>query len=347
MKRKLGIACGTLAPAVLLLIGARCSPGFSDWLANSVSRPASAMLNRLTSLTSVPVGEALFLLLALLLVSSVLRAALSSIRRRSGMPLKQLGCNVLMAGGILILCFSVLWTPLLHGHTLFDVLGYDADAKYTLSELTELCYDLTDDANALEERQSGAATAQEDLLAQVEQALPAVDGIPLTPARAKQARYPELFEALGIAGIYCPFTGEAIYNPNELSLSLPYLVTHESAHQAGYAREDEANYIAYLACREGDVRFQYSGAMYALYYAMEALHDSDTMSWTAARLRMSKAVQRDYYRMNGLRNAEESGSVRLRRTAEAAFLTITRQQGARSYGDMVDLLLAERRAPMN
>lgn len=61
---------------------------------------------------------------------------------------------------------------------------------------------------------------------------------------------PSLFGSLmsftGIAGYYNPFTAEAQYNENLPTSSLPFTLAHESAHQIGFAREQEANFIGYL-----------------------------------------------------------------------------------------------------
>jgi hypothetical protein len=64
---------------------------------------------------------------------------------------------------------------------------------------------------------------------------------------------------LGFAGYYDPFTGEAQVNTTEPSFLLPYTTCHEMAHQLGYAKEDEANFVGYLAAAAStDTAFHYS-----------------------------------------------------------------------------------------
>ncbi|MFN8548796.1 MAG: DUF3810 family protein [Candidatus Eisenbacteria bacterium] len=59
----------------------------------------------------------------------------------------------------------------------------------------------------------------------------------------------ELLSRCGINGIYIPFTGEAaVCAPPEPEQ--PFVMAHEMAHQRGIAREDEANFTSWLACRE-------------------------------------------------------------------------------------------------
>jgi len=49
---------------------------------------------------------------------------------------------------------------------------------------------------------------------------------------------------LGLTGIYSPFTGEPNVNMTVPNPELPFAASHEVAHQRGFAREDEANYLA-------------------------------------------------------------------------------------------------------
>lgn len=50
----------------------------------------------------------------------------------------------------------------------------------------------------------------------------------------------------GILGYYNPFTAEAQYNPNLPHSQIPFTIAHETAHQLGIAREQEAHFWAYL-----------------------------------------------------------------------------------------------------
>ncbi|MFN2528470.1 MAG: DUF3810 family protein [Candidatus Baltobacteraceae bacterium] len=66
--------------------------------------------------------------------------------------------------------------------------------------------------------------------------------------------------ATGIAGYINPYSAEDIEASDVLWFERPDFTAHEWAHTAGFAREDEANYIAVLAClRSKDPVIQYSG----------------------------------------------------------------------------------------
>ena len=52
---------------------------------------------------------------------------------------------------------------------------------------------------------------------------------------------------LGFYGYYNPFTGEGQVNTTIPKFLQPYITCHEIAHQLGYAKENEANFVGYLA----------------------------------------------------------------------------------------------------
>jgi hypothetical protein len=73
--------------------------------------------------------------------------------------------------------------------------------------------------------------------------------VPGVPKRSLLERY---FRAAAIDGMTNPFFLEIILNPDALPFERPFVLAHEWAHLAGYANEAEANFVAWLACTEGD-----------------------------------------------------------------------------------------------
>ena len=95
----------------------------------------------------------------------------------------------------------------------------------------------------------------------------------------------------GITGIYSPFTGEANINVAVPDLYLPSTTLHEMAHQRGYASEDEANFIAYLASiNHPDIDFKYSGYILALNHTANALYSSDYDTYVTLSKNISEDV---------------------------------------------------------
>lgn len=62
----------------------------------------------------------------------------------------------------------------------------------------------------------------------------------------KPSLFGKVMNYSGILGYYNPFTAEAQYNSNLPATFIPFTIAHETAHQLGFAREEEANFIAYI-----------------------------------------------------------------------------------------------------
>ena len=81
----------------------------------------------------------------------------------------------------------------------------------------------------------------------------------------KPVYFSGLMSRMGFSGTYSPFTGEPNYNALQPDFDLPFSVAHEMAHQRGFAREDEANFVAFLVCTKASHPYvRYSGYLGAL-----------------------------------------------------------------------------------
>ena len=144
--------------------------------------------------------------------------------------------------------------------------------------------------------------------------------------------------------MFSPFTIEANYNRDIPDYEIPYTICHELAHLKGWIREDEAGFIAYLACRESqEPALQYSGTLNALSYAMNALYGAGRresyIRIDSAGTAKKNRVSNRYWKQFETKVAEVSTSLNdhyLKANAQS--------DGVQSYGRMVDLLLAERRS---
>lgn len=70
-----------------------------------------------------------------------------------------------------------------------------------------------------------------------------------SPASVKPSLFSYAGNVLGFQGYYNPFSGEAQVNTTIPRFLEPFVTTHEIAHQLGYGKENEANFVAFLACR--------------------------------------------------------------------------------------------------
>src|SRR5262245_52470818 len=84
-------------------------------------------------------------------------------------------------------------------------------------------------------------------------------------ADPKPLRFSHLTSILGVSGLYIAYTTEVAYNDEVPAVDLPMTIAHHKAHQRGFAREDEANFIGFLICAKStDPYVRYSGFVHAL-----------------------------------------------------------------------------------
>ena len=84
---------------------------------------------------------------------------------------------------------------------------------------------------------------------------------------------------MGYGGYYNPFTGEAQINTHMPAFMLPFIAVHEKAHQLGYAKESEANFMGYLAAlQSADSCLKYAANLEMFIYANNALRRSDSVA---------------------------------------------------------------------
>lgn len=104
---------------------------------------------------------------------------------------------------------------------------------------------------------------------------------------------PQLY--LGFSGYLNPFTNEAQVNRYLLKYKLPTTSCHEEAHQLGFAKENEANFIGIMACMKStDLYFQYSGYTFALRYCLSELYRRDYQKYICAREKVNQGISKNY-----------------------------------------------------
>jgi len=156
---------------------------------------------------------------------------------------------------------------------------------------------------------------------------------------------PDLMSWTGIAGIFFPFTGEPLVNPGPRDWQLPFTSAHEAAHLRGWAREDEANFLAFWVLHDdADPALAYSAWGSALLYvasALESVGPEGKAAWGRILRRIDPGVRADWQGSFSYWDRFR-GPVRQASQAVNDFYLKSQGQsdGVKSYGRMVDLLLA-------
>lgn len=168
---------------------------------------------------------------------------------------------------------------------------------------------------------------------------PAIDD---SPVLVKPMLLKRTFTKSGYTGIYLYLCGEPTINPLPPAFSLPFTACHEIAHQKGFAAENEANFVGFLACvNHSEPLFQYSGAMAMLSQLSSPLAKQEPELLAQLNSQLSPLVKQDLQirREFWAQNYQESAG-KLHNQINDWYLKANQQTaGIESYNQVVDLLL--------
>jgi len=115
------------------------------------------------------------------------------------------------------------------------------------------------------------------------------------PVSVKPSLFSYLGNYLGFQGYYNPFSGEAQANTTIPRFLEPFVTAHEIAHQLGYAKENEANFVAFLACRNSPSPVLKYSLYFDMYnYAIGEVYRRDTAAANYLQRNLHPQAKRDY-----------------------------------------------------
>lgn len=215
-------------------------------------------------------------------------------------------------------------------------------AEYLAAEIKKYTEDLTFNTNSSSIMPYGYDVLSEKLVAAYDKVCDEHSFISRFSSRVKPVLLSEPWTYTHIAGVYTYFTGESNININFPDYTIPYTAAHEMAHQRGIAREDEANFVAFLVCAAADDDYiRYSGYLNLYEYVASALYRADKDAYAEVRSGLDPLARQemaaysfffDKYRENVAATVTE--------TVNNTYLTIQGTPGTKSYGMVVDLAVA-------
>lgn len=282
--------------------------------------------------------------------------------RSSEHVLTTLALGTLRGAGLVVLVFVVLWGLNHARRPLHAALGFGApraewagpgpapDALTELEALARALGRLSADARAeLAEDQHGVVIAPADYGARAEAAWRrAASQRPLLAgpeARVVEPIASPLLIAARVSGVFSPFTGEAHVARGLPAVARGSSACHELAHGRGYAREDEANGLAFLVGVEsGDPYLVHSSAALALVHVLGAVRRIDPERTVAVIAELDAGLVRDLAAQRAFWARERSklvqGFGRVTTATNDAYLrSMGTRDGVASYGRMVDLVV--------
>ena len=341
---------GLALVSLIIYIAASLSPPFADFFNQHISSVGRSFLNLLTAWIPFSLGEFCVWMLPVVLVLSVIHA----VRRRC-----DTWKSALVYLGIL---FSVI-------SLLFSLFSLNFAAGYRGTGLDEKL-GLHRQAVSADELYETAEMLREEINRETEQILYAEDGFSVMPysletlnrklndtyarfcedhdfithvnGRVKPVLVSEAMSYMHITGVYSFFTGEANLNVNFPDYTLPFTAAHEMAHQRGIAREDEANFMAFLICTSSDDPYiRYSGYLNMYEYVASALARADYDAFRMVSAYLNLEVRGEITAYNQFfKTYENSTASKVSGTVNNSYLQSQGTPGTKSYGMVVDLAVA-------
>lgn len=273
---------------VLLVRLVSLFPNFVESYYSSALYPLTSALQRtLTGWLPFSVGDLLYLMFGVWLLLQVTRL----IRGRLEGGRWKLISNLIQGVLCIYLLFNILWglnynrvSPARH----FGLAVADSLSATDLRDLSTLLMERTNQfrpARLIDE--SEARNLASPLFNR--QGFPAV-----RPSSIKASLFGKLGNYMGYSGYYNPFSGEAQINTAIPAFLIPFVACHEMAHQAGYAKENEANFVGFLGARKStDSSMRYSAYFSMFLYANGQLRRLDSAAARQNMDRLLPAVKQD------------------------------------------------------
>ncbi|WP_316930831.1 DUF3810 domain-containing protein [Chryseobacterium piperi] len=155
---------------------------------------------------------------------------------------------------------------------------------------------------------------------------------------------PSLFKRVmnftGILGYYNPFTAEAQYNSQLPSSFIPFTLAHETSHQLGFAREQEANFIGYLVgIHSENLELRYSTEYFTLKSLLRFIVEDDPNFVKSVIRNYSEGMKKDRLYEKNFIMRHQGWLDDFFGFTNNLFLKSNQQEGAITYSYFIDLLL--------
>lgn len=338
------------AVCALLYIVFLFSPVFSDFFNRYISSVFRAMLAHLTSWIPFSLAE-----FALILIPVWVFLITRLVLKHFGDSTKQFISAILCICSILGVVFSSFtlgFASAYRGTTLDQKLGLERcdvsaeelyDTAIILAEHVETeSQNVAFGADGFSIMPYNYSEMNKKLLEAYDSACDKYTFAQRLDSRLKPVMLSEAMSYTHITGVYTFFTGEANINVAFPDYTVPFTAAHELSHQRGIARENEANFMAFLVCIESDDAYiRYSAYVNMYEYVLSALSGADTELYMKAYAELPMSVKGEmsaysefYDKYRDSTASEVSGAV------NDTFLKLHGTEGTKSYGMVVDLAVA-------
>ena len=327
------------------------SPRFSDFFNLHVSSVLRAILSFITVLFPFSLAEYLLLSIPLILIVLVSIGFKKYSDTWRGVLI--FSATILLCGSLILSGFVLCFAPGYRGTTLDEKLSLSR-RPVSAEELYETALSLSEAINKETaslgySEQSGFSVMpygltemNSHLMDAYETAAERYSFIRHFPSRIKPVMLSRAMSYTHITGVYTFFTGEANLNVYFPDYTLPFTAAHELSHQRGIAREDEANFMAFLVCIESeDAYIRYSGYLNLYEYVASALYSASPELYYRANATLSPSVRTEMSAYSHFFDQfRDSLAGEISETVNNTTLVLHGTEGVKSYGMVVELAVA-------
>lgn len=282
MKKKSALILAILLPVQILLIRILgMFPSFVEkWYSTGIYPFTSSLMRMGLGFLPFSLGDILYAVFIIML----LRWIFNRFRQKFRNP-KKWGLDALATLSIIYACFNIFWGFNYYRLPLHQTLNIEND--YTTEELLALTKDLIKRSNEIQYSITGNDSTKVTLpyskgeildmthagYQNLEETFPELE---YDRESLKRSLYSLPLTNMGFNGYLNPLTNEGQVNTVIVPYKLPTTASHEIGHQLGFAKENEANFLACLATmNHPDQYFRYSGYTFALSYCLSELYYRD------------------------------------------------------------------------
>lgn len=290
-------------------------------------------------------GDLLYIVLIVILIRFLVKKVF-----RKKINLKLLGIEAAATLSIVYALFHILWGMNYYRLPLHEILKIDD--QYTEQELISVSEKLITYANSLHAK----LETNDSLSIQIPYSKKEVFENTVPAYKQLNRIFPELeyhpksiktsllsipLTYMGFSGYLNPITNEAQVNGLILNYKAPTTSCHEEAHQLGFAKENEANFIAALTTiHYDDPYFKYSGATFALKFCLNDLYLRNEEKAICLIEKLRPGIRKNYREVNEFWESYENPLEPIFKTTYDTYLKANNQpDGMETYSYVVALLV--------
>lgn len=337
----LWISASLLPMSLILQVLARKVDGFGQWYSKAIYPLFVNTIGRVMNMLPFSVAElGIYVLLIYIVILLV-----NTFRRKTW---KNLVTYIVLIATALFFLYCVNCGVNYYRTSFAESAGLEGD-RYAVSDLKDTCDWLTEKVNEcskeVQRNENGVMFLSLD---ETKEAVCAMEKLGILYPELK-GYYPKpkglwnhwILSVQELSGIYSPFTIEANYNTGMIDYNIPFTACHELSHLRGFMQEEEANFIAFLAClasEESD--FRYSGYLQAWIHCTNLLYKIDYEAWEEIRMNLAKDVEIDLKANSEFWNKYDGAVAEVADKINDTYLKANGQSdGVESYGRMADLVV--------